>query len=87
MSMVAVDGQEFQTWEEFEEFEMEDAEAAYTPNYISAPVRRGDVVGLSNIDTKGERYTWMFRTFLRIVSEELRNVGAVPAKIVPFTSR
>ena len=87
MSMVAVDGREYATWEELEELEMEDEEEAYTPNYISAPERRGDVVGLSNIDTKGERYTWMFRTFLRIVAEELRAEGAVPAKIVPFSSR
>jgi hypothetical protein len=26
----------------------------------------------------------MFRTFLRIVAEELRDAGAVPTKIVPF---
>jgi hypothetical protein len=87
MSMVAVDGREFHTWEELEELEMEDEEAAYTPNYISDPERRGDVVGLSNIDTKGERYTWMFRTFLHIVAEELRAEGVVPAKIVPFSDR
>ena len=48
--------------------------------------RRGEVAGLDNIDTEGERYTWMFRTMLRIVAEELRAEGAVPAKIVPFPS-
>jgi hypothetical protein len=86
MMMVATDGREYANWEELEELLMEDEDEAYTPNYISGPERRGDVVGLSNIDTKGERYTWMFRTFLRIVAEELRAEGAVPAKIVPFSS-
>lgn len=77
--MVAIDGREFLTWEELEEYEIEDEENAYTPNYISSPERCGDVVGLANIDTKGEHYTWMF-------AEELRAEGAVPAKIVPFPS-
>jgi hypothetical protein len=86
MSMVATDGKEYETFEALEELELIDEDAAYTPNYISAPERRGDIVGLANIDTKGERYTWMFRTFLRIIAEELRAEGAVPAKLIPFTS-
>jgi hypothetical protein len=86
MMMVAVDGREFADWEELEELLMEDEAEAYTPNYISDPERQGDLVGLANIDTRGERYTWMLRTFLRIISEELRAMGAVPAKIVPFLS-
>ncbi len=65
---------------------MEDDQSADSASYISEPERRGDIVGLSNIDTSGERYTWMFRTFLRIVAEELRAAGAVPATIVPFCS-
>ena len=40
MSMVALDGREFLTWEELEEYEIEDEENAYTPNYISSPERR-----------------------------------------------
>ena len=84
MMTVAVDGREYSNWEELEALLMEDEDDAYTPNYIAEPERRGDLVGLSNIDTKGERYTWMFRTFLRIVAEELRAEGAVPAKIIPF---
>ena len=40
MSMVALDGREFLTWEELEEYEIEDEENAYTPNYISDPERR-----------------------------------------------
>lgn len=40
MSMVAVDGREFLTWEELEEYEIEDEENAYTPNYIADPERR-----------------------------------------------
>jgi hypothetical protein len=84
MMTVAVDGKEYSNFEELEELLMEGDDDAYTPNYISDPERSGDVVGFSTIDTKGERYTWMLRTFLRIVAEELRAEGALPAKIVPF---
>ncbi len=84
--LVTVDGKEHEDFDQLMELEMEadDEEDAYSPNYVSDPERVGDLVGLSNIDTKGERYPWMFRTFLRIVAEELRDAGAVPAKIVPF---
>lgn len=70
--------------EDFEDEEDEEFESDYTPNYVSAPERVGDIVGISNIDTKGMRLPWMFRTFLRIVAEELRSAGAVPARIIPF---
>jgi hypothetical protein len=69
--------------DDFDEDE-EEFESDYTPNYVSAPERVGDIVGISNIDTKGVRLPWMFRTFLRIVAEELRSAGAVPARIIPF---
>jgi hypothetical protein len=84
MMLVTAEGREL-TWEEMEEYVME-ADDPYSPNYISEPERRDEVTGLPNIDTAGERYTWMFRTFLRIVAEELRAAGAVPATIVPFPS-
>ena len=86
MMLVTVDGREHEDFDQLLALEMEadDEEDAYSPNYVSDPERVGDLVGLSNIDTKGERYTWMFRTYLRIVAEELRAVGVVPAKIVPF---
>lgn len=86
MMLVTVDGKEYEDFDDIMELEAEadDEDDAYTPNYISGPQRVGDLVGLSNIDTKGERYPWMFRTFLRIVAEELRDADAVPAKIVPF---
>jgi hypothetical protein len=87
MMTVATDGREYSNWQDLEKLMTEDEDESYTPNYISDPQRRGDLVGLATIDTKGERYTWMFRTFLRIVAEELRTHGAVPAKIVPFPSR
>jgi hypothetical protein len=86
MMLVTVEGKECVTFDELEELVMEDDEAADSASYISDPERLGDFVGLSNIDTHGERYTWMFRTYLRIVAEELRAMGAVPAKIVPFPS-
>lgn len=58
----------------------------YSPQYVSEAERRGDVVGWSTLDTTGRRYPWMFRTILRIVAEELRAAGALPARIVPFSS-
>ena len=87
MMTVAADGREYTSWTALEELRAEDEDAARTPDYISEPQRRGDIVGISRIDTLGRRYTWMFRTFLRIVAEELRAAGAVPAKIIPFPSR
>jgi hypothetical protein len=84
MMLVTVEGKECADFDELEDLLVEDEEAADSVSYISYPERVGDLVGLSTIDTKGERYTWMFRTFLRIVAEELRAMGAVPAKIVPF---
>jgi len=59
-------------------------EEVNTISYVSEPEKSGLLVGISNIDTQGERYPWMFRTFLRILAEELRRDQAVPAKIVPF---
>jgi hypothetical protein len=84
MMLVTVEGKECADFDELEELLMEDEEAADSASYISDPERVGDLVGLSTIDTHGERYTFMFRTFLRIVAEELLAEGVVPAKIVPF---
>ena len=56
----------------------------YTPSYVSDPEGYTGVVGISNIDTDGVRFVWLERTTLRIVAEELRKVGAVPARIVPY---
>ncbi len=70
-----------------DEFDEEDElEADYTPNHVPTPEQAGDIVGISTIDTKGVRLPWMFRTFLRIVAEELRAAGAVPARIIPFVT-
>ena len=91
MHMVFDDGREAADDTEIEEAAdwdddsmFEEGSGPYSPNYVSHAVRIGDVVGIANIDTKGERYPWMFRTFLRIVAEELRGAQAVPARIIPF---
>lgn len=79
------DDDEFDDDEDGDEFdEDEEFESDYTPNYVSSPERVGDIVGIAHIDTKGVRLPWMFRTFLRIVAEELRAAEAVPARIIPF---
>lgn len=85
MLNVTATGQEL-TDDEYEEWEERGGEDDddYTPNYVSEPRIWNDIVGIDTIDTKGERYPWMFRTFLRIVAEELRAAGAVPARIIPF---
>jgi hypothetical protein len=92
MSGVLTDGREVSdeeleelesAWDEDEDGEF-DEDLFSTPNYISGAERHGDIVGISNIDTKGVRYPWMFRTFLRILAEELRQADAVPARIIPF---
>ncbi len=80
---VVIDGREVSE-EELERLLDEDNEEAYSPDHISQAVREGDIVGIANIDTNGERYPWMFRTFLRIIAEELRRAQAVPARIIPF---
>lgn len=83
------DDDDFDEDDEDDDFDEDDYdedgfEADYTANYVSDPERFGDIVGISNIDTKGQRLPWMFRSYLRIVAEELRNAGAVPARIIPF---
>jgi hypothetical protein len=76
---------EVEELDELDELDDADDDADYfTPNYVSAAERYGDIVGISTIDTKGVRYPWMLRTFLRITAEELREAGAVPARIIPF---
>jgi hypothetical protein len=77
-----MESEELPDW--FDDSLLETGSEPYNPNYVSGPERTGDVVGIANIDTKGERYPWMFRTFLRIVAEELRAAHAVPARIIPF---
>lgn len=64
--------------------DLEAGEEPYNPNHVSGAERFGDVAGIADIDTKGERFPWMFRTFLRIVAEELRAADAVPSRIIPF---
>ena len=85
MHLVGADGREAETSEEVEEWD-DEQDDSYTINYVSDPQIDGAVVGLSNIDTKGMRPPWMMRTFLRIVAEELRAAGALPARIVPFVT-
>lgn len=62
----------------------DDERYSMTSPYISEPEQVGQVVGISNIDTEGEIQVWFERTVLRIIAEELRRAGAVPARIVPF---
>ncbi|PFG18254.1 hypothetical protein ATK74_2838 [Propionicimonas paludicola] len=67
-----------------EEGEQGETDDDYTPNYLSEPEGYTGVVGISNFDTKGVAFVWLERTTLRIVAEELRRSGAVPARIVPY---
>ena len=83
MGLVGADGREAKSLDDVEEWNDEE-EDAFTISYVSDPELDGDVVGLSNIDMDGMRLPWMLRTFLRIVAEELRAAGAVPARIIPF---
>lgn len=82
MMAVTDDGREL-TGKELDEADSSGV-PAFTIAYVSEAERSGMVVGINNIDTQGERYPWMFRTFIRIVAEELRRAGAVPARIVPY---
>ncbi|SDB87152.1 hypothetical protein GA0111570_105300 [Raineyella antarctica] len=78
--LVDVEGREY-TSDELDEAAAEDE--VYTVSYVSdAEIIDGTAV-ITNIDTDGEHHPWMFRTFLRIVAEELRRAGAVPARISP----
>lgn len=84
MLAVVADGRELSEDELEELLEAAEDDESYSPDHISQAVRDGDIVGIANIDTKGERFPWMFRTFLRILAEELRRADAVPARIIPF---
>jgi hypothetical protein len=80
---VTEDGREL-TEEQYEKLAGAGEDDSYTPNDVSDPEGYTGVVGISDIDTKGVRYVWLERTVLRIVAEELREAGAVPARIVPY---
>jgi hypothetical protein len=82
MMRVTAEGKEL-TEAEYDDL-LTSAQEVFTLPYISEPEKSGQLVGISNIDTEGERYRWMFRTFLRIVAEELRRGKALPARIGPF---
>lgn len=82
--LVTGDGRELTEQQYEAQVDNGESEDDYTPNYVSEPEGYTSVVGISNIDTKGERYTWLERTALRIVAEELRRAGALPARIVPY---
>lgn len=71
------------TPKQFDEL-LDSGEEVYTPSFVSDPESYTGVVGINNIDTDGVRHTWLLRTALRIVAEEIRRVGAVPARIVPY---
>lgn len=71
------------TPEQFDEL-LTSGEEIYTPSFVSDPESYTGVVGISNIDTDGVRHPWLLRTALRIVAEEVRAAGAVPARIVPY---
>jgi hypothetical protein len=77
-----LDGEEPPPW--FDDSMFEAGFEPYSPSFVSGAERIGDVVGIANIDTESERYPWMFRTFLRIVAEELQAARAAPARIIPF---
>lgn len=59
-------------------------DGGYTPAYVSDPESYTGVVGITNIDTESMHFIWLQRTALRIVAEEIRKVGATPARIVPY---
>jgi hypothetical protein len=83
MMAIAYDGREL-TAKELNGETGSSADPPFTIAYVSEAERSGMVVGIQNVDTKGERYPWMFRSFIRVVAEELRRAGAVPARIVPY---
>lgn len=78
--LVDATGREY-TADELDEAYGEDD--VYTVSYVSEAEIIDGVATVTTIDTDGEHYPWMFRTFLRITAEELRRTGAVPAHIGP----
>jgi len=55
--LVTGDGRELSEQQYEAQVDSGESEDDYTPNYVSGPEGYTSVVGISNIDTKGERYT------------------------------